>query len=141
MRARAWAVPVLIVLAARAGAEILAERVHESFQARSPHESRLALGVVEWDGAMTAGELLNEADREGLESRLAGIEKETGNVRLAPAVGGASTVVHTIPNVAIGPERGLLGVLTILLVGHGASRILAALRTRTGRARRSKPFP
>ena len=55
---------VLIVLAGRAGSEILARRIDESFQARSPHESRLALGVVEWDGALTAGELLNEADRK-----------------------------------------------------------------------------
>ncbi len=55
---------VLIVLAGRPGAEILARRIDESFQARSPHESRLALGVVEWDGALTAGELLNEADRQ-----------------------------------------------------------------------------
>ena len=55
---------VLIVLAGRGGAEILGGRVHESFQARSPHESRLSLGVVEWDGALSAGELLNEADRQ-----------------------------------------------------------------------------
>ena len=55
---------VLIVLAGRPGAEILARRIDESFQARSPHESRLALGVVEWDGSLTAGELLNEADRQ-----------------------------------------------------------------------------
>jgi len=55
---------VLIVLASRLGAELLASRIDESFQARSPHQSRLALGVVEWDGAMTAGELLNEADRQ-----------------------------------------------------------------------------
>jgi diguanylate cyclase (GGDEF)-like protein len=55
---------VLIVLAGRPGAEILARRIDETFQARSPHESRLALGVVEWDGALTAGELLNAADRQ-----------------------------------------------------------------------------
>lgn len=63
---------VVIVLAARAGAEMLAVRVHESFQARSPHESRLALGVVEWDGAMTAGELLNEADRRMYQNKHVG---------------------------------------------------------------------
>ena len=55
---------VLIVLAGSAGADILARRIDESFQARSPHESRLSLGVVEWDGGATAGELLNEADRQ-----------------------------------------------------------------------------
>src|ERR1051326_7704146 len=39
---------VLIVLAGRPGAEILARRIDESFQARSPHESRLALGERAW---------------------------------------------------------------------------------------------
>jgi GGDEF domain-containing protein len=51
------------VLAGQRGAELLASRIDESFQARSPHESRLAQGVVEWDGAMSASELINEADR------------------------------------------------------------------------------
>jgi diguanylate cyclase (GGDEF)-like protein len=60
---------VLIVLAGRPGAEILARRIDESFQARSPHESRLAMGVVEWDGALTAGELLNAADRQMYRSK------------------------------------------------------------------------
>ena len=54
---------VLIVFAGQRGTELLASRLDESFQARSPHESRLSLGVVEWDGAMSASELLNEADR------------------------------------------------------------------------------
>ena len=54
---------VLIVLAGQRGAELLASRIDESFQARSPHESRLAQGVVEWDAAMSASELINEADR------------------------------------------------------------------------------
>ena len=72
---------VLIVLAGSAGAEILARRIDESFQARSPHESRLSLGVVEWDGAMTAGELLNEADR--LMYRSKHMARETGT----PALG------------------------------------------------------
>lgn len=54
---------VLIVLATQRGAERLASRIDESFQARSPHESRLSLGVVEWDGALSASELLNAADR------------------------------------------------------------------------------
>jgi diguanylate cyclase (GGDEF)-like protein len=55
---------VVIVLAGRAGAEMLARRIDESFHGHSPHENRLSLGVVEWDGALTAGELLNEADRQ-----------------------------------------------------------------------------
>ena len=54
---------VLIVLAEKAGAERLAHRIHEAFQSRSPHESRLSAGVVEWDGALSASELMNEADR------------------------------------------------------------------------------
>jgi len=54
---------VLIVLAARTGAELLARRIGETFRARSPHESGLSSGVVEWDGALSASELLNEADR------------------------------------------------------------------------------
>ena len=54
---------VLIVQADARGAERLSGRIDETFQARSPHQSRLAMGVVEWDGAMSASELLNEADR------------------------------------------------------------------------------
>lgn len=54
---------VLIVLASQRGAELLASRLDDTFQMRSPHASRLALGVVEWDGALSASELLNEADR------------------------------------------------------------------------------
>jgi diguanylate cyclase (GGDEF)-like protein len=55
---------VLIVLAGRDGAEVLARRIQHGFMARSPFESRLSTGVVEWDGAMSAGELINEADRQ-----------------------------------------------------------------------------
>ncbi|MEO5987857.1 MAG: GGDEF domain-containing protein [Candidatus Eisenbacteria bacterium] len=54
---------VLIVLADRAGADILSGRIHEHFQAKSPFESTLSLGVVEWDGGLSSGELINEADR------------------------------------------------------------------------------
>jgi diguanylate cyclase (GGDEF)-like protein len=54
---------VLIVLAGRGGAEVLSRRIQHGFLARSPLESRLSTGVVEWDGAMSAGELINEADR------------------------------------------------------------------------------
>ena len=54
---------VLIVLADRAGAETLARRIDEDFQVKSPCESKLSLGIVEWDGAMSAGEFINEADR------------------------------------------------------------------------------
>ena len=54
---------VLIVLADRDGAERLAKRIHDGFRARSPHQNKLSSGVVEWDGALSASELLNEADR------------------------------------------------------------------------------
>jgi len=60
---------VLIVLAERGGAEILARRIDETFQARSPHESRMSFGIVEWDEAITAGELLNDADRRMYQSK------------------------------------------------------------------------
>src|SRR5262245_13207797 len=54
---------VLIVLAGRDGAERLAKRIHDVFRERSPHQSRLSTGVVEWDGALSASELMSEADR------------------------------------------------------------------------------
>ena len=54
---------VLIVLADRDGAERLAKRIQDVFRERSPHQSRLSTGVVEWDGALSASELLSEADR------------------------------------------------------------------------------
>ena len=54
---------VLIVLADRLGAEILAGRIRDHLQAKSPYESTLSRGLVEWDGALSSGELINEADR------------------------------------------------------------------------------
>lgn len=54
---------VLIVLTDVAGAEVLAGRIRVGFATRSPYESTLSVGVIEWDGAISAGELLNEADR------------------------------------------------------------------------------
>ena len=54
---------VMIVLADRDGAERLARRIQDGFRARSPQQSRLSSGVVEWDGALSASELLSEADR------------------------------------------------------------------------------
>ena len=54
---------VVVVLGDRTGAGILAERLRRGFENHSPHQSGLSLGVVEWDGAMSAGELLGEADR------------------------------------------------------------------------------
>ena len=60
---------VLIVLAERTGAEVLAHRIAETFRSRAAYDSGVSLGVVEWDGAMTAGELLNEADRQMYHSK------------------------------------------------------------------------
>ena len=54
---------VLIVLAEGEGAGLLARRIEEAVRAESPHASGLSYGAVEWDGAMSSGELLNEADR------------------------------------------------------------------------------
>lgn len=54
---------VLVVLADYAGAEVLSQRIRHGFATRSPYESSVSVGVMEWDGAMTAGELLSEADR------------------------------------------------------------------------------
>jgi diguanylate cyclase (GGDEF)-like protein len=54
---------VLVALADFDGAEVLAQRIRHGFEARSPYESTVSAGVIEWDGAMTAGELLSEADR------------------------------------------------------------------------------
>lgn len=54
---------VLVVLADREGSDVLSERIQQGFRARSPYESHLSLGAVEWDGALSAGEFINEADR------------------------------------------------------------------------------
>jgi diguanylate cyclase (GGDEF)-like protein len=54
---------VLVVLTDFGGAEVLATRVRHGFESRSPFESTVSVGVMEWDGGMTAGELLSEADR------------------------------------------------------------------------------
>ena len=54
---------VVIALTDLAGADVLSGRVAEAFKARSPYASTLSVGGVEWDGAMSAGELLTQADR------------------------------------------------------------------------------
>lgn len=54
---------VVIALTDLAGSEVMATRAAESFRARSPFGSTLSIGGVEWDGAMSAGELLSQADR------------------------------------------------------------------------------
>jgi diguanylate cyclase (GGDEF)-like protein len=74
---------VLIVLAGREGAEVLARRIQHGFMARSPFESILSLGVVEWDGALSAGELINEADRRMYRNKHIGRSVEAGSARQA----------------------------------------------------------
>jgi diguanylate cyclase (GGDEF)-like protein len=74
---------VLIVLAGRDGAEVLARRIQHGFMARSPFESTLSLGVVEWDGSMTAGELINEADRRMYQNKHIGRGIEARSARKA----------------------------------------------------------
>ncbi len=54
---------VLIVLSDLAGADVLAGRIRHGFHTRSPYESTVSVGAIEWDGAMSAGELISEADR------------------------------------------------------------------------------
>ncbi len=63
---------VLIVLSGHEGAEVLAGRIREGFAARSPYESGVSVGVIEWDGALSAGELLSEADRLMYQSKQQG---------------------------------------------------------------------
>lgn len=63
---------VMTLVTEAKGAELLAERVKGEFQARSPKESQLSLGVVAWDGRMSAGQLIDEADSRMYESRLPG---------------------------------------------------------------------
>jgi diguanylate cyclase (GGDEF)-like protein len=60
---------VLIVLADAAGAGLLAQRIAETLHKHAPHASRVSLGVVEWDGSLSASELLNEADRRMYRSK------------------------------------------------------------------------
>jgi len=72
---------VLIVLAGREGAEVLSRRIAHGFTARSPFESHLSTGVVEWDGAMSAGELINEADRRMYRNKHIGRSAELKSVR------------------------------------------------------------
>ncbi len=72
---------VLVLLAGRAGAEVLSRRIQQGFRGRSPFESTLSAGVVEWDGAMSAGELINEADRRMYQNKHIGRAAE---LRSAP---------------------------------------------------------
>ena len=54
---------VVILVADRPGAEVVARRMLASFRERSPHASSFSVGLVEWDGRASTSELLNEADR------------------------------------------------------------------------------
>ena len=54
---------VLVLTADVPGAEAVAQRVRATFLEDSPNASTLSVGLVEWDGAASASELLNAADR------------------------------------------------------------------------------
>jgi diguanylate cyclase (GGDEF)-like protein len=53
---------VMITAADRSGAEAIASRVGIGFPERSPHGSRVSMGVVVWDGKSSVAQLLEEAD-------------------------------------------------------------------------------
>ena len=74
---------VIIVLAGGHGTEVLSRRIQGGFIARSPFESRLSTGVVNWDGAMSAGELINEADRRMYQNKHIGRATEVRSERRA----------------------------------------------------------
>jgi diguanylate cyclase (GGDEF)-like protein len=63
---------VMVLAAEAGGADLIAERVRREFRNRSPKNSNLSLGVVVWDGRMSASRLLDEADTRMYESRLPG---------------------------------------------------------------------
>ncbi len=54
---------VVILVADRPGAEVVARRMLGAFIERSPHATTFSVGVVEWDGRASTSELLNESDR------------------------------------------------------------------------------
>ena len=54
---------VLVLAAARPGAEALASRLSRAFHDRSPHGSSLSAGIVLWDGHTRVQQLLDEADK------------------------------------------------------------------------------
>jgi diguanylate cyclase (GGDEF)-like protein len=63
---------VMTLVADRAGAEALGERITREFMQRSPRGSRVSLGVVAWDGRATAAELIDRADSRMYQSKLLG---------------------------------------------------------------------
>ena len=53
---------VMVLAADRPGAEAIAGRIALNFPERSPHGSKVSMGVVIWDGKSTVAQLLEEAD-------------------------------------------------------------------------------
>ncbi len=53
---------VMLLRADRTGAEVIAGRIALGFPERSPHGSKVSMGVVVWDGKATVAELIEEAD-------------------------------------------------------------------------------
>ena len=67
---------VLILTADREGADVVCGRMQQGFQSRSPYGSTISLGVVEWDGAQSAGELLSQADVQMYQNKHMGRRNE-----------------------------------------------------------------
>lgn len=53
---------IMLLCADRSGAETIAGRIALSFPERSPHGSKVSMGVVVWDGKSSVSELIDEAD-------------------------------------------------------------------------------
>src|SRR5436190_1514880 len=60
---------VMILVADRDGAEVVARRATRDFLQRSPRHSNLSYGVVVWDRRASAASLLDEADSRMYQSR------------------------------------------------------------------------
>ena len=61
---------VMTLMADPEGAEVVAQRVAQEFQQRSPRHSSLSYGVVLWDGKLSASGLLDQADGRMYQSKL-----------------------------------------------------------------------
>lgn len=60
---------VMMLVADRAGAEVVARRAAQEFFERSPWHSNMSFGVVVWDGKASAAALIDEADTRMYQSR------------------------------------------------------------------------
>jgi diguanylate cyclase (GGDEF)-like protein len=60
---------VMMLVADRVGAEVVARRAAQDFFERSPRRSNLSYGIVAWDGRASAASLIDEADTRMYQSR------------------------------------------------------------------------